>query len=857
MIPSGKSPSFLKLNLPTDRGLLLDRPHLLTRLNNHQANALIAPAGSGKSTLAKQWADAFEGAVCWLSLTQEDNLPRTFWSFALGLIRLAIPSLSEYPTLLLAQEDNQVSERFVDALLAELGALETPLALVVDETQHITHSVLVHSLAHFVAHLPTLTQVVFVGRALDPVIGALVHPVGDITFTMDEAAQYLAHQSEEPPDSATITRIVSATEGWVMGVKLAGIALQGKQAVLERVTSYSAQYLLDEALRHLPPEQLDFILFTCISETLTPDLCNALTGRTDSAAMLETLMNTGLFITRVSDSPPTYRYHQLFRESLLQRDPALLQEAHRRAAAWYAQDGLYRAAAEHAHAIGDRALTVQYIIAASRQSIVDNDPAALLKWLKDFPTDLLDAHPRLRLLAIISLTDLKQDIEEAHSHLKALEGHPNAKHLRGEIALARASLSQSDLSAMVSHLEQAQAHLPQDSLYAYATGLASTAFIILGQPKRGMELMEEEYRVAHAIGSQATILHTLIGRNYLYLAACDLDQVLKSVTEGLVVLQQARHRLGRWANEIERTLRYEAALALLYRGELDAAEQMLQPAFGQIEWIHVSMLALMYSLHASIAVIRRKFAIGDADFRSAEILRGGSLDGPLHLPTQVERVRYILRFPNTEDEARGWLRQIEIEETSFDVSTSIPLMTDHARILVGDIDRALWDLQEFEQQYAAWGQVIMVFMVMGMKVLAYWLKGDEIAARRMLDATIAQTYPRNIVLALSYVHLFPLLRQRIGEYWAVCDDARAEYLRQVILLLGEDAPILPQSPLTDIEWVVARQLLTGRILDDVADDLFMSTNGVRYYMTKMHAKLYTRTRKQLMARLRRMRLDEE
>lgn len=76
-------------------------------------------------------------------------------------------------------------------------------------------------------------------------------------------------------------------------------------------------------------------------------------------------------------------------------------------------------------------------------------------------------------------------------------------------------------------------------------------------------------------------------------------------------------------------------------------------------------------------------------------------------------------------------------------------------------------------------------------------------------------------------------------------------------MMGEDAPILPQTPLTDMERVVARQLMTGRILDDIADELFMSTNGLRYHMNKLHAKLYTHNRKQLMARLRRMPLDAE
>jgi ATP/maltotriose-dependent transcriptional regulator MalT len=701
-----------KLNLPKSRGLLLDRPRLLARLTDTPITALIASAGSGKSTLAMQWATAFEGAVFWLTLTPQDDQPRVFWSFALNLVRVAAPHMSELPALLLAQEGDLVSQRFVEAFLEELRALSMPIGFVVDESQFIQNPVLIDSLVYFAAHLPAQTQVLFVGRSLAAPLLAQAQVVNGLHFTMDEAAQYLTDQSAEPPNRDTITRVTTATQGWVMGVKLARIALQDSQTVLERTTSYSTQYLMDEALRQLPSEQLDFVQRTCISDTLNPALCAALTGRNDSAAQLETLMQIGLFITRVTEAPPTYRYHPLFRETLLSRHPEVLREAHRRAAAWYAASGLYQTAAEQAHASGDSALAAHYVMESSKQSMVDYDPVALLKWVKTFPVMLFYIYPRLSLFAIMSNSDVNGDVAVGQAYLEQLQAHPAVGHLRGEILLAQAYLNAKDFPVMLDYLEQALVHLPHDALYAYILGITSLIYIVFDQPVKARDMMEAQYRLAHDIGSKATILHSLRMRIYFHLADEDFENVAKMVEEGLSLLNEMRRTLGRWALEVERTLRYEGALALSYRGELDALEQMLLPTFQQIEWVDANTLALLYCLRGGAAVLRRDSATAETAYKNAALLRGGDWSDPFHLLTQIERMRFVLRYHDVR-EARLWLDNLPKEALPWDIAANVAYITAHANIVIGEFDLALESLAELEQQYVARGQPILVTAVMG------------------------------------------------------------------------------------------------------------------------------------------------
>ena len=56
-------------------------------------------------------------------------------------------------------------------------------------------------------------------------------------------------------------------------------------------------------------------------------LCDAVTGRADSPALLEQLYNANLFLTPLDDEGGWYRYHQLFADLLRDRQGSVLKEA--------------------------------------------------------------------------------------------------------------------------------------------------------------------------------------------------------------------------------------------------------------------------------------------------------------------------------------------------------------------------------------------------------------------------------------------------------------------------------------------------------------------------------------------------
>lgn len=859
-----------KLNLPTHRGLLIERPRLITHLNNAPVTALIGPAGSGKTTLAFQWAKAFEGAVCWLSLKPEDDDARRFGLFVLQMLRLILPDLSELPALLLSQAVDGDYEPFIDALTAELGSLEVPLAFVVDEAQILTKSVLIQSIVRFMEQMPACIRVVFVGRSLHRMLlqGARTFTMHELAFTQYETARYFASQSERLLDSTAITRIFSVTQGWVMGVKLAGIALLGDQASPERAAEYSVHYLMDEAMRQIAPAQLRFMMRTCIADPLIVPLCDALTNRKDSVDQLEGLLNAGLFVTREKEKPPIYRYHPLFREALMERlqreNPRILQESQRRAAAWYAETGQYRAAALEAMDAGDIALAADYALQASRQIVLFNDLFTFYDWLEKFPASWLDEHPRLRLFALMATVLAKKDAAAAQAHLDRLLAHRDAENWRGEIELARGYIAwkfgdpSTDLTL---HFRQALEVLERDALYAHALHVLSLIYETLQQPAKALEVLEEQYRVAMEIESPEVTLHALNNLIYVRQNVGDYDSVLSMTALALEITASSRDQLGHFALDAERAIRRQRAGVLMNRGQFAEAEETLLPAFAFPERAHPHLLWLLYSRRAEIDALR-----GDLGSMAQAFEYGALLHGMLEqrvydadlvsLALEAQRTRILLRW-NDADAARRWLEICPKWELEAAIETRTLQVTPQARLALGDIPTALKELERVQERYAVRDMQMDVAQTIVLRALAHWLNGDEVAALSALDEAIDRTLPSGNVLALAHVALFPLLRRRVVELWREGEDARAEHLRRSIAILADDPPTLPLTPLTPAEQKVAGLLLQGLTVSQIADSLWISDAGVRFQVRHLHHKLCTRDRHALLERLRALSLPSE
>ena len=191
----------------------------------------------------------------------------------------------------------------------------------------------------------------------------------DLRFTPAEAAEFLNQVMGLNLSAEDIAALETRTEGWIAGLQLAALSMQGHQDTASFIQSFTGShhfvldYLLEEVLQQQSESVQTFLLRTSILDRLCGPLCDAVlrdtaSGRRPGQETLEYLERANLFIVPLDNERRWYRYHHLFGDLLRQRlgqrlSPAEIAEYHLRASQWYEKNGDEAEAFHHAIAAGD------------------------------------------------------------------------------------------------------------------------------------------------------------------------------------------------------------------------------------------------------------------------------------------------------------------------------------------------------------------------------------------------------------------------------------------------------------------------------------------------------------------------
>jgi LuxR family transcriptional regulator, maltose regulon positive regulatory protein len=352
-----------KLAIPTPTPTLVARPRLTARLQGDgrlpaaeacRLALVSAPAGSGKSTVVSEWCqEQAAGRVAWLSLDAGDNEPRRFLRYLCAALERVMPGVATPVWTLLHAPQPPASDEVLTLLLNGLAALEHPVTLVLDD-YHEIEALSVHQIMAFLLeHLPPTLSLVLVSRS-DPLLplarlrarGQLVElRARDLRFTLAETRLFLNESMGLAVGAEAVERLSERTEGWIAGLQLAALSLQGHGDPDEFVAAFSGShrhvvdYLFEELLKCQPAEVQAFLGQTAFLECLSGPLCDAVTGTSDGQAMLERLEAASLFLIPLDTERRWYRYHHLFADVLRARLQAQyagqIAALRERAAAWY------------------------------------------------------------------------------------------------------------------------------------------------------------------------------------------------------------------------------------------------------------------------------------------------------------------------------------------------------------------------------------------------------------------------------------------------------------------------------------------------------------------------------------------
>ncbi len=470
-----------KLYMPPVRPDLVRRPHLIERLDaglrrpDGALTLVSAPAGFGKTTLVSEWlhevgsrGDAHR--VAWLSLDEDDNDLSRFLVYVVAALSRIKANIGKGVLNQLRTSPPPVEE-ILTFLINVMATLPVHIILVLDDYHLIQDQAIHDALAFLLARMPHQFHLVISTRE-DPYLplarlrarGQLTElRASDLRFTAPEAAEFLNKVMGLALSAQDIAALETRTEGWIAGLQLAALSMQGRQDLPGFIQSFTGShrfvldYLVEEVLDRQPEDIQTFLLHTAILDRLSGPLCDAVCsggpgtpgsssrtavcfgpaetpgntsgtavqfGPADGQATLEKLDRANLFIVPLDSERRWYRYHHLFADLLRQRlgqsAPQQVTELHRRASEWYEQQDMPSDAIRHALAAGDQGRAADLAELAWPKWDDSYRAIAWLGWLKDLPDELVRARPVLSMAYAWAFLHAGK-LEDADARLRDVE----------------------------------------------------------------------------------------------------------------------------------------------------------------------------------------------------------------------------------------------------------------------------------------------------------------------------------------------------------------------------------------------------------------------------------------------------
>ncbi len=405
-----------KLHPPGVRPGSVERERLFRRLDDGAAlplTLLSSPAGSGKSTLVADWARSRGHRVAWLALDERDNDLQRFFAYAVAALQTIAPGAGADLLATLLGPEPLALELLLAALVNDI-AERGELMLVLDD-YHVIEAPAIHeALARLVEHPPPNLRLIVTTRVDPPLPLARLRArrrvaelrTADLRFTRDEAAAFLRDSMGLTLSREDVAALEERTEGWIVGLQMAALSLQGRDEVQSFVRDFTGShrfvldYLTEEVLARQDAETRRFLLEVSVLERLSGPLCDAIREAGASQGVLERLDAANLFLIPLDERREWFRFHHLFGTLLrhqLGRELGVdgCSALHRRAAAWFEEHRLFDEGIDHYLSAGLPDLAVDLVAREARGHLKRGDVATVRRWFQLLPAAASAARPRL------------------------------------------------------------------------------------------------------------------------------------------------------------------------------------------------------------------------------------------------------------------------------------------------------------------------------------------------------------------------------------------------------------------------------------------------------------------------------
>ena len=527
-----------KFFIPPVRPNRVIRPRLIEQINCGLDKALTlvsAPAGYGKTTLVSSWLYDIEVPSVWISLDEGDNDPFRFLQYFLSALQKVLPTLQLDLLGILQGTQPFTYEPLLNIIINETAGRATPFVLVLDDFHTIHAQPVLDIITYLLEHVPPQMHLALISRTDPPL--PLSHlrarnqlvdiRANHLRFTRDEIAYFLNDVVGLNLSIEEIAAMEARTEGWIAGLQLAAISMQGIDDIHSFVTAFTGShyyimdYLTEEVLKRQPERVRVFLLQSSVLGHMCGPLCEAVVDpvaieQTNAQAMLDELERMNLFLIPLDDKRRWYRYHHLFAEILNRRleqlYPQSPAELHQRASHWFEQNGFIPEAIQHSLAAGNQDRTTELIEKNGVLLLIRGEVTTLLKWIEVIEPNAR-THPWLYIFkawafALTGYLDrVNGMLRTAEELISTLEETPDVRIMKGAIAAARAHKAnvQGEAHLAADFARQALEYLTDIdlvslSLRAVATSLLGDASSMSGNLEEARQAYLESAQICQAAG---------------------------------------------------------------------------------------------------------------------------------------------------------------------------------------------------------------------------------------------------------------------------------------------------------------------------------------------------------------------